>query len=231
MNRKGLVIMLVILALAVMPALGKEKNKEDISKELITKTYFLDHITPRDVNRSLKAYILDVSGDQNSNMVTVMLQKKNLEVFEKLLKRLDVERKTIQVRIFTVIASNEKKGEAIDNKDLRRVLDELQKVLSFKAYRLDGASFINIKEGGDPNYLELISKLPNLNLRIDDVRIKGNNPGERIIDLGELRLNSGKVRLISTQTSLKENGYLVAGVSKAGHNGDALVLVINAVIK
>jgi hypothetical protein len=39
------------------------------------------------------------------------------------------------------------------------------------------------------------------------------------------------VIFISTETSFKEKGYLVAGVSKLGPNGEALVLIINAEIK
>jgi hypothetical protein len=55
--------------------------------------------------------------------------------------------------------------------------------------------------------------------------------GKRTIDIRNLRLSEYKNILIETETSLNEDGYLVAGVSRVGENGDALILVINAQIK
>ena len=54
---------------------------------------------------------------------------------------------------------------------------------------------------------------------------------EIVIQKQELRLREKNFNLISTQTSIKENGYLVAGVSTLGKNGDSLALIINAKIK
>jgi hypothetical protein len=195
------------------------------------RTYFLKHITPRDVEKSLRYYFENLSADRNSNMFTVRIYKDKIPEFERLLKKIDVEKKKILFRIFTVVASNEGKGEEIRNQDLKKVLAELKSVLSFKSYKLDGASLITVKEGSDDNSLTLLTKLPHLALRLYGVKVKGDTVGKRTIDIRELRLHEYKNILIETETSIKENGYLVAGVSKVGKNGDALVLVINAEIK
>ena len=42
---------------------------------------------------------------------------------------------------------------------------------------------------------------------------------------------SNKQELLSSETEIAENGYLVAGVSRIGNDGKSLVLVINAEIK
>jgi hypothetical protein len=173
-------------------------------------------------------------------MFTVRIPGKNIATFEKLLKQLDVEKKKILVRIFTVIASREGKGGPIENKDLRQVLNELQKVLSFKSFRLDGVSAVTVTEGQRYSRLFLYSQVP-LELTMEDICIREGTGGNQSVNF-EFRLKKeikyvreGKVidndqTLIQSQTSVKENGYLVAGVSRIG-NGDSLVLVINAEIK
>jgi len=139
----------------------------------------------------------------------------------------------------TWIFTNEGKSGEVRNKDLQQVLSELQKVLSFKYFRLDGASAITVNDGQDCE-LRLSSQSPLL-LELDDISIKGEKQGERSIafefDLKQKAepfvLKDGNLvyeTLIESQTSVKEKGYLVAGVSRIG-NGDSLVLVINAEIK
>jgi hypothetical protein len=173
-------------------------------------------------------------------MLTVKIAKENVSKFEELLKQLDVEKKTILVRFFTVIASSEGKPTAVRNKDLQQVLLELQKVLSFKSFRMDGVSAITVKDGQRHSRL-LLSSRSLLLLTLEDISIKGETQGQRTI--GFLFILKQKAEpfimkdgqrvyetLIATETSVKENGYLVAGVSKIG-NGDSLVLVINAEIK
>ena len=172
-------------------------------------------------------------------MLTVKIYQYNIPKFEEYLKQLDVEKKKVLIRIFTVIASQQGKTGAVRNKDLQQVLSELQKVLSFKSFRLDGASAITVNDGQDCE-LRLSSQSPLL-LELDDISIKGEKQGERSIafkfDLKQKTepfvLKDGNLvyeTLIESETSVKENGYLVAGVSKIG-NGDSLVLVINAEIK
>jgi len=145
------------------------------------------------------------------------------------------------VRIFTVIASQEGKSGDIANNDLRQVLTELQKVLSFKAFRLDGVSALTLTENQKYSSLKLSSHSP-LELRIEHISIGGQKRGERNVgfefELRQLeKIISPKgdqswtsETLIASETTVKENGYLVAGVSRIG-NGDSLVLVINAEIK
>lgn len=230
--KKILILLFVLLLLFSSYNFSQELKKAKPLDEVVVKTYFLNHITPRDVERSLNFYFGSFSGDRHSNMFTIRIYKDKIEEFERLLKKIDVEKKRILFRIFTVIASNEGNGDEIRNKDLKKVLAELKNVLSFKSYKLDGVSMLTAKEGPNENILTLLTKLPNLNLLIGNIKIKGDMPGKRVIEIGELRLREYKNSpLILTETSIKENGYLVAGVSRVGKNGDALVLVINAEIK
>lgn len=195
------------------------------------RTYFLKHITPQDVKNSLRPYFFELSADRTGNMFTVMIAKDKIPEFERLLKKIDVEKKKIIFRIFTVIASNEGNGAEIRNKDLKNVLTELKSVLSFKSYKLDGASLLTVKEGSEDNNITLLTKIPGLKLLLYGVKIKGDTVGKRTVEIMALKLRAYEKTLIGTETSIKENGYLVAGVSRAGKNGDALVLVINAEIK
>lgn len=231
------IIILIILFVMLFGSYNFSQVSQDKSKVVKpgyhpeVRTYFLKHITPRDVEKSLRYYFEILSADRNSNMFTVRIYKHRIPEFERLLKKIDVERKKILFRIFTVIASNEGKGDEIRNKDLENVLTELKSVLSFKSYKLDGTSLITVKEGSEDNSLKLVTKLPGLSLLLYGIKIKGDTVGKRTIEITDLTLREFKSILIETETSINENGYLVAGVSRVGENGDALVLVINAEIK
>ena len=244
--RKIIILILMILLTFSGVAFGddnkskQETKKQSSSSNVVTKTYFLKHIPPQTVDMSLHAYCFHSSYERNGNMITVKILKENIPEFEKLLKKMDVEKKKVLIRVFTVIASNEGKSSIIENKDLKRVLSELQKVLSFKAFRVDGASALTVKDGQERGYLQLSSS-SSLKLELRDIYIKEEKPGDRIVGF-EFILNQesrflGKDgglfnnTLIRSETSVKENGYLVAGVSKIGKDGDSLVLVINAEIK
>lgn len=143
----------------------------------------------------------------------------------------DVEKKTILLRIFTIIAEKEGKTEPIENKDLESVLAEVSNLLSFKSYVLDGASMIMLKDGTRRSYLSLSTAMPEpLQLYINSIAILTGNNGKRSVKLG-LELFEKKERLLDSETEIAENGYLVAGVSRIGNDGKSLVLVINAEIK
>jgi hypothetical protein len=241
------IIILILILLFVISGFGftedkkaEEGKKKSTVSDVVTKTYVLEYVRPDVVRNTLRQYFGQYSYDNNSNMLTVKIYKDNIPKFEELLKKLDVEKKKILIRIFTVIASNEGKTGAVQNKDLQQVLVELQKVLSFKSFRLDGVSAITVKDGQHRSQLLLASHSPLL-LRLEDVSIKGEKQGQRTINFefvlrqktepfvmkdGDLVYET----LIESETSVKESGYLVAGVSKIG-NGDSLVLVINAEIK
>ncbi len=227
------VIILLFIFIFILINVGfaeKQVAEENPEYRLVTKTYFLKHISPRDVDKILGLYFRRSSYSDTNSMLTVEIYNKNVLEFEKLLKQLDVEKRKILLRVFTVIASTQGNGDEIENKDLTKVLAELKKILSFKNYKLDGASVIAIKEGTRDSYIKLTSKISDLNLEINNVKLKGDQPGKRSIEIGRLQLREFKTMLIETETSIQENGYLVAGVSKIGKDGDALVLVINAEI-
>lgn len=236
MRNKMMIVFLILLFFLTGLAFSetKEKAKEtgaSNDREVITKTYFLKYANPKEVRSSLSTYIMESSYNLSAGLLSVVLHRKNVSEFETLLKRLDVEKQTIQFRVFTVVASMFGKSVMIPNKELNDVIAQLQKVLSFKAFRLDGVSLLTLKDGTSNSMIRLTSRIKGLNLRLLNVTLRSMDKGNRVIDIRELRLDHSKKLLMSTTTSLKENGYLVAGVSRLYDNGDALVLVINAQIK
>lgn len=246
--RRLIVLMLVILFLLSFTsvAFSGEQAEEKKSKEsqaprdAVTKTYVLKHITSRTVPEALTKYVWTKSYDNEGNMLTVTMPRENIAKFEELLKQLDVEKRKILVRVFTVIASRENKVSDIRERGLKEVLGELQKVLSFNSYSLDGVSAITVMEGQRSSALTLSSQSP-LRLDIERIRIHGDTPGARaaafefsLRQKQDMRNKDGNIiyeELIASETSVKENGYLVAGVSKIGKNGDSLVLIINVEIR
>ncbi len=242
--KKTILLMLIVLLLmsgfALAAGQQQEKKKPPSILDAVTRTYNLKYISPRKVEKSLESYFWRCSYDSNGNMITVKIAKENIPGFEKMLKQLDVEKQRIMLRIFTVIASNEGKGSPIENKDLQKVLNELQKVLSFKSFRMDGVSALIVTDGQRYSQLKLSSRVK-LNLNLNNIYIRKNASGRVVgfeFRLGQLTDSSimkdtkpPYENLIHSQTSVKEGGYLVAGVSKIGQNGDSLVLVINATMQ
>jgi hypothetical protein len=240
--KKIIVFMMLVLFLVVgfvnagPQAIKKSKQERSVNRA-VTRTYNLKYVSPQVVKRTLKQYFYDASYSDNVNMITVTIATGNIATFEKHLKDLDVEKKKVMLRIFTVIASKEGKSGPIDNPDLRKVLGELQKVLSFKAFHLDGVSALTVSDGQRRSQLMLASK-SKLDLRLSDIVIRRGAQGTSVafeFILSQLMqpvvVKDGRQSyesLIRSKTSVKEDGYLVAGVSRIGENGDSLVLVINA---
>jgi hypothetical protein len=230
-----LVVLLVFLC-ALPPAVAEEQKaqrEDSSSREMVTKTYTLRYITPEFVRESLRIYFTNSSFGDGSNLISVAMFKKSVAAFEEQLRKLDVEKKTIQLRIFTVIAGKEGKSDTIENKDLQRVLAEVSNLLNFKSYVLDGASAITVKDGAGFGRLALSSSGGD-GLRFDykGISILTGNGGKRSVRLSfMLQQTSSKQELLSSETEIAENGYLVAGVSRIGSEGKSLVLVINAEIK
>jgi len=247
------IIVLLLIFFIMFTLFGYSITKPDDSKgtknaflpDVITKTYVLKHIRPQTVESILREYFLRVSYDpSNGNMITVKILRENIVRFEEMLRQLDVEKRKILFRIFTVIASKDAKPSDIPGKELKGVLSELQKILNFNSYRLDGSSAITVMDGQRRSILTLTSQ-SSLVFVMEFVSIEGVGKGARSIKFDfelsqrfEYPISTGKEStsvstntLIQSETSIKENGYLVAGVSKIGRNGDSLVLIINAEIK
>jgi hypothetical protein len=245
---KKLLMILVILVLLISQVQGdavqakqatqaRQSRVTSARPEVITKTYFLKHISPREVERALRYYFYRASSLPSRKMITVQIPPENVKEFEALLKKMDVPKQTISFRIFTIIASKKPNGGKIDNRDLKNVLSELKNLLNFKSFKLDGVSLLNMEDGSDGG-VELSSSISQLKLGIEDVTMTKNQSSNQIIEINELYLRHYKTMLISTRTSIKNNGYLIAGVSRltetkeAGANADdSLVLVIHAKVK
>jgi hypothetical protein len=232
--KKIILVAILVLVFALLPAIAEEQKTQaagNSPSEVVAKSYTLRYVSPEFIKESLRVYFITCSFDEGSNMISVVLDKKNVVTFEEQLRKLDIEKKSIQLRIFSVIASKEGKSDAIENKDLKRVLTEVSNLLSFKSYILDGASVIMLKDGTRRSYLSLSSAMPEpLQLFINHVTILTGSGGKRSVKLG-LELYEKKEHLLDSETEIAENGYLVAGVSRIGNDGKSLVLVINAEIK
>lgn len=244
MKRIITILLILLTAFTVttfVNAEKKTKQKKSSYQDAVTRTYTLKYINPERVHRSLRQYFWESSYERKGSLFTVKIKKENIATFEKLLKQMDIERKRVMLRIYTIIASHDKKGVDIKDSELRNVLMELQKLLNFKSFQLDGMSAISIKDGQRNSSLTLASQMT-LKLRLGDVTIrKGKDNklnigfGFNLIKHGATHMQEGKILkesdvLIESETSVKEDGYLVAGVSKLGKNGDSLVLVIHAEI-
>ena len=220
-----------------------DKQASQDPDEIVIKTYSLKFITPREISRAAKLYIIDSTGTEDT--ITVKIIKKNIQEFEKLLKKMDVEKKAVLVKVFTVMASKEQEtqeDEVIENKGLKRVIDELNSLWKFQSYKIDGSSFLTVKDGSGSNFFKLVSSTSNLNLHVFHVDVRGEKPGDRIVSIGTIHLKwvdafgKNEQTLINTNdVTLKENGYLVVGVSGYPFGrrgvGRALILIINAEIQ
>ena len=76
-------------------------------------------------------------------------------------------------------------------------------------------------------------------MHIEHVNVRGGGQGGRIVSVDQIQLRQipdihkeVEHTLISTEkVTLKEKGYLVAGISGIGTSGNALILIINAEIQ
>jgi len=239
--KKSILFVLLFVALLGLAAAEEPQQSDSAASRIITKSYELKHILPREARDILKPYYGNFSYSESQNLIVVTMLRENVAPFEELLKKIDVERPMLHFRIFTVIAANGGAPKpAIENAQLRSVLDELKKFLSFKFYYLDGVSLLSCKEGSHDSQIELSNTLSNLTFYLWDPLVENTKTNERTIkfrmDLRKTyRMEDGKMTsssLIGTDSiAIKENGYLVAGVSKIGSNGDSLILVINVQIK
>jgi hypothetical protein len=215
------------------------------ANEPVVKTYALKYISASEFMRSAKFYVYDSSGTEST--LTVKIPRKNISDFEALLKKLDVEKKNIQFQVYTIVASKEDlpkgyedfaKNETTEimDKDLKRVLDEMRGLWNFKHYWIDSPSFLIAKDGSGGNRFKLVNRF-DLQLILENIRLRSDEPGKRIISVGQIALTQdlgNKVdNLINTgDITMKEKGYLVVGVSGlAGMRGMALILVVSAEIK
>jgi hypothetical protein len=125
---------------------------------------------------------------------------------------------------------------SLENKDLKNVLDELNTLWNFTSYEVDGPSFLTIREDSGSNSYKLVTNRP-LNLLVSNVRVSGEEAGKRTISIEQLKLSGmanfvDYVYLDTREVTLKEKGYLVAGVSGYGSSSErALILVINGEIR
>lgn len=214
-------------------------------RDIVIKTYHLKYINPYEILNVAKFYLIDSTSVKNT--ITIRIYRYNIPKFEELLKRLDVEKKTVLFKVFTVIASKEKleeEDEVIENKDLRMVLNELRNLWNFKSYKVEGPSFLSIKEDSGSNSFRLVSSVSFFNMLVLDVDVREEDPGERVVSIDQILLkwkltgtNPEELTLIDTkEISLKEGGYLVAGISGygfpyQGKAAKALILIINAEVK
>jgi len=207
------------------------------TNQFLVKSYTLQYIKPEEVLKAGRFYYQDATVYGNTIMVKIWSQQ--VPGFEKLLAALDVAPKTVLFRVYPIIATRgggeTKKSEAVIDAELRKVLDEMNTLWKFESYFIEGPSYIPVKEATGPDSFKLLSS-HQMNLLVSEVKVRGEEPGKRTITIGELKL-SGQVNFLDLvfldthDVALKENGYLVAGVSGYVGSDKALILVLNGEIK
>ena len=234
---------------AIQADLEKAKAEHELYTPIV-KTYSLKYISASEFMRSARFYVVDSSGTESS--LTVRITPKNIPDFEALLKKLDVEKKNIQFQVYAILALKEDPLEnpggpaetkEITDRDLKRVLDEMKGIWNFKHYWVDSPSFLIAKDGSGSTRAKLVGRY-DLELTLRNVQIRGDEPGKRIVSVGQIGLtqrrgtsaqggNIDDVLIDTNDITLKEKGYLVVGVSglQAGLRNGALTLVISAEIK
>ncbi len=213
---------------------------------VVVKSYELKFIGASEFMRSAKFYVLDSTGTEKS--LTVRIMSSQIPAFEALMKKLDVEKKNIQFRVYTIMASQDLPEEnpavkfapetkEISDKELKKVLDEMKGLWNFKHFWVDSPSFLLAKDGSGTNQSKLVGQL-NATLALENVQLRGEDVGKRIISVGRVVLvqntSQRQEHLINTSDiTFKESGYLVVGVSgmSEARSNRALILVISAEVK
>lgn len=216
--------------------LGKKNQQESIWPPPVTilKTYKLKHIRPEELISAARLYIFDYTTYKNT--VSVKLLPRNVARFEELLKEIDVEQREVIFKIYLIEAHRKevKAFEPIKDAELKEALHELGELWKFKSYRVDGPSFITVREGSGPEVVRLLAR-SNMNMEITNVQIRDETDGNKAIFIEVIKLwgsqNFVESKFLETYNkTLKENGYLVAGIS--GFSSDrAIILVISAEVK
>lgn len=253
MNKKSLVIISILVFIFGLNLNATSIQTEQLTREErisrnkqtawewteVLKTYQLKHIRPEDLINATRLYIIDSTVYKDT--VTVKILNKNVSTFEELLKKMDVEKKNILFKVYTIVALREsakkEEQEQIEDKGLKQVLGELKNLWNFQSYKIDDPFFITVKEESGSNFFRLASEsFSGLGLRIQHVNLSSDKPGKRIITIEQIQLLSsymGNEQLFidSNHTTVKEDGYLVVGVSGMTVRGKVLILVISAEIK
>jgi hypothetical protein len=220
---------------------GKEAQ-DDTSA--VVKSYSLKYINASEVYR--RASMIQ-RGEIIGNVLNVVVLKNRVRELDELIKQLDVEKKNILLRIYTVLASRKAPSDAslkglsmtnsIDEPDLKRVLEELKGLWNFKSYRADSPQYFTVKDESGSNFFRMISEWPQFNLTILHPQVRGEEAGKRIIYIEQIQLkdpgnqNYAGYTIIDTHDlTFKEKGILVVGVGGMPMVG-AVILIISAEIK
>ena len=220
---------------------------------VVVKSYELKYIGASEFMRSAKFYVLDSSGTEKS--LTVRIMASHIPAFEALLKKLDIDKKSIQFKVYAILASQQEfraidpqlpsqlkamipvETKEIADKELKKVLDEMKGIWNFRHFSVESPSFLLAKDGSGINRSRLVGYL-NAELMLMNVQLRGEDAGKRIISVGQVTLSqktaAGSENLINTSDiTFKENGYLVVGVSGMSDSWfkGALILVISAEVK
>ncbi|MGD0781507.1 MAG: hypothetical protein ABSA30_01465 [Candidatus Aminicenantales bacterium] len=222
---------------------GKE-GRDDLST--VVKSYSLKYVDASEIAHGAASKFLRIENIVG-NVLTVSVLKNKVQELDELIKQLDVEKKSILFRIYTVMASRKAPNDAslkaipmtalVDDPELKRVLDELKGLWNFKSYRVESPSFMTAKDRPGYNFLRLISEWTPYNLIIMHPQIRGEEPGKRLIYIKQIQLiersaenSRGSTIIDAEDISLKEKGILVVGVGGMPVVG-AVILIISAEIK
>ncbi len=143
------------------------------------------------------------------------------------------EPKAVLLRLYAVIASRDDLVTAIDDDDLKEVLDELKNVLNFRSYTKAGTFPLSLREG-ESRDIQIFSQPP-LRCSIDEIRVETDPEGRKKVRFHLIleQYNPELKRylsLLDSRTEVFDQGHLVAGVSSF-KGRDSLALIVGAEIK
>jgi len=211
---------------------------------IVTKSYSLKFASPSEFLSLVKPYMVGEPA-LSGNTIVVRLYQSSVPAFEELLKKYDVEKKSVLFRIYPVFASrNNPEAKKtlpptpeIKNPELKKVLDELKGLWNFERYEVDSPSLLLVKEDSGSNMLRLVSAQSSLRLHVLYTKIRGEETGKRVVSIGQILLEQGlyeswETIIDTTDVSVKEKGSLVVGVGGSRlSSGTAIILIISAEIK
>ena len=178
--------------------------------------------------------------------ITVRDFPENIAAIEEAIKRLDtpeITRPDIELRMHVLVASNKEGGSNQYPADLKEVIAELQKTLSFKDYSLLTSIVQRTREsrGTRSSYLDgrgsaeigwgVEKRISNYQFYANSVALTAAPSGAVEIQLGEFTFSlvvptSGTEARIRSDVRMRDGERVVVGT--AGFNDKALILVMTA---
>ena len=253
----------LLLAIVSTVALGQTQSQPTPADNYVTNTGFKNRVfevhnrMPEDLVPVIKLLTSGFKGAQLAasnefRTITVRDFPENIAAIEEAIKRLDtpeVARPNIELRVHVLLASNKAGASSEYPADLKDVIGELQKTLSFKEYTLLTSIVQRTREsrGTRFNYLDAKGtaevwwpsttaaggtekRMSNYQFTASSIALASSPSGAAEIQLGEFTFTMGvpgsPEARIHSDVRMRDGEKVVVGT--AGFSDKALILVMTA---